>query len=384
VILDGGLDTIGPAPTFNATAGNVFGTNYDLLNLDMSDRRGSPAADTSIVVVSTVSGVASLTGFQNVNFRDIEAINLCDQDLLTRTAMGDLYVRTTEGNDIVQFSRYSGNTYRVRINSTFLYLAATTRTVVYGRAGNDTIQQTNVTLPLEAYGEEGNDYLSGYYGDDLLVGGPGDDRLLGSSGENQLWGDNLGEQDLPAGGNDQISGGLHVDVAYGGGGIDTINLGGGNDYAFGGWGNDLIDGMEGDDRLYGGEGDDTISGYTGNDLIAGNGGNDFLYGKDGHDVIIGGLGADLLAGDAGDDLLINGTASYSPPGGTDASTSVNDANDAAMLLLLADWVANKPALPALSLLTTPDDNTPDTLGGGEGTDRTRPGTGDTGDWDGVL
>ena len=162
---------------------------------------------------------------------------------------------------------------------------------------------------------------------------------------------------------------MGVDVAYGGGGNDIINLGGGNDYAFGGWGNDSLDGGDGDDRLYGGEGDDTIGGYAGNDLLAGNGGNDKLYGKDGHDVVIGGLGADLVMGEAGDDLLINGAASYG--GGSDASTSASDANDTAMLALLSDWVLNRPAL--LGLLLTPDDGSLDTLGGGDGNDRARPG-----------
>jgi Ca2+-binding RTX toxin-like protein len=341
------------------------------------------------VVVSTVSGTASLTGFQNVNFRDIEAINLCDQDLLTRTEMGDLYVRTTENADVVQFSRtITPNLLRTRINSQFFNLLATTKTIVYGRGGNDNIQQTNVTLDAEFYGEEGNDYLSSYTGNDLLVGGLGDDRLLGGAGNNELWGDNLGEQDLNVGGFDQISGGIGIDIAYGGGGNDIINLGGGNDYVFGGWGNDSIDGMEGDDRLYGGEGDDTISGYSGNDLIAGNNGNDKLYGRDGHDVIIGGDGADILSGEAGDDLLIHSTATYDPvgiqPPGTDASISANDVHDTAMLALLNDWVANKPNLPGL--LTNPEDNDLDHMSGGSGTDRARPGTTppDTGDWEALL
>ena len=66
-----------------------------------------------------------------VNFNTIEAINLCDQNLLTRTAMGDLYVRTTEYGDTVQFSRTSTpNLYRTRINTQFFNLMATTKTIV--------------------------------------------------------------------------------------------------------------------------------------------------------------------------------------------------------------------------------------------------------------
>ena len=69
------------------------------------------------------------------------------RSVLTRTAMGDLYIRTTEYNDVVQFSRTSTpNLLRTRINTQAFNLLATTKTIVYGRAGNDTIQQTNVTL----------------------------------------------------------------------------------------------------------------------------------------------------------------------------------------------------------------------------------------------
>ena len=190
VVINGGLDNhpSALAPAFNATAGNAYGPNYDLLNLDLSDNRPLAQSDDSIAVVSTVSGIANLSdpdlgeSFQTVNFGTIEAINLCDQNLLTRVAMGDLYVRTTEGNDVVQFSLTgTPRLYRTRINSQFFNLMATTKMVVYGRGGNDTIQQTNVPLPAEFYGEEGNDYLSSYTGNDLLVGGLGDDRLLGGA-----------------------------------------------------------------------------------------------------------------------------------------------------------------------------------------------------------
>src|SRR5205814_3874175 len=96
---------------------------------------------------------------------------------------------------------------RVRVNSQQFILLVTTKTVVYGRGGNDTIQQVNLSLPAEFYGEAGDDYLAGYNRDDLLVGGPGYDRVLGAEGNNELWGDNLGEQTLSTGGNDIPSGG---------------------------------------------------------------------------------------------------------------------------------------------------------------------------------
>jgi hypothetical protein len=366
--INGGLPPNVPNPLpMGDTAG-------DTLNLDMTGATGP-------VIVSTVSGTATSASTKPLNFTQIEDINLTD-GVLTNTVMGDLYIRGTSGPDTIQFSLTgTANLYRTRVNNQFYNLMATTKTIVYGREGNDNIQQTNVGLPLEAYGEANNDYIAGYTGNDLLVGGLGDDRVLGGAGTNHLWGDNVGEQDLAAGGIDQITGGAGTDFAYGGGGADIINLAGGNDYAFGGYGNDTIDGMDGDDRLYGGEGDDTISGNVGNDLIAGNGGNDKLYGKSGNDVLIGGDGADMLSGDDGNDLMFHNLAVVTAPtAGNDNSITENDGNDQAMLALLSDWALDN-VLNIVTLAADTDDNDVDQLLGGTGTDRARKGTGDTGNWE---
>jgi fibronectin-binding autotransporter adhesin len=290
--------------------------------------------------------------------------------------MGDLYIRMTEGNDIVQFSRTNTpNVFRTRLNSLFLDLGATTKIVVYGRGGNDYIQMTTATLagglPLKAefYGEAGHDYLAGYTGDDLLVGGLGDDRLLAGDGNNELWGDDLGQQDIAAvgDGKDQLSAGSGIDRAYGGGGDDIITLGGGNDYAFGGWGHDSINGLGGHDSLYGGEGDDVLTGHDGNDVLAGGNGNDRLYGKTGDDLLIGGLGADQLNGEEGNDLLFHAGVTYN--GQTENSTSAGDLADAAMLALLNDWIASAINGSLLPGGDPGDLANIDHLSGGAGTDR---------------
>jgi Ca2+-binding RTX toxin-like protein len=372
--IDGGLPPPVPNPT---PSGDVVG---DTLNLNMTTATGP-------VIVTTLPGLATSASTQPLNFTQIEDLNLTD-GVLTNAVMGDLYIRGTAAADIIQFTMtktlvpgVSPATVRTRINTQFFNFNLSNKVVVYGRAGNDTIQMTNLVLPGELYGEANDDYLSGYYGNDLLVGGDGADRLLGSEGANTLWGDNVGEQNLPAGGNDILSSGSGADTAYGGGGIDTMTLGAGADYAFGGYGADNIDGQDGDDRLYGGEGDDTVSGSGGNDLVAGNGGNDRLYGKTGNDVLIGGDGADLLAGDDGNDLLFHNTAVVtSPSAGNDDSTTKNDANDLAMQALLADWTADS-LINAVTLAADTDDGDIDTLGGGLGTDGVRKGAGDTGDWE---
>ena len=375
ITINGGSPTVGGPPAFNATAGNVAG---DKLNLDMS-----PASGPSVVViVSTVSGLATATGYQNTNFSDIESIELCDQFLLTHVQMGDLFIRGTEGADVIQFQRTSTpNIYRTRVNSQFFNLGATRKMVVYGRGGNDMLMMVNTPLDAEFYGEGGDDYMSGYTGNDLMVGGDGKDRIIGHEGNNEMWGDNLPMPangfalEGPGDGADQISGGSGLDTIYGQGGNDVIDAVGGVDYVSGGSGDDNIAGGEGNDRLYGGAGNDTVSGDAGDDLVAGNAGNDRLYGRGGNDAVIGGLGADLMTGDDGNDLMFDGTVMLL--GGTDASLTKNDASDVAMLLLLTNW--------QLGIITPgvihPHDGDVDSISGGAGTDSASPGPEDFGDWD---
>jgi Ca2+-binding RTX toxin-like protein len=334
-------------------------------------------------VLSTVGGVAITTGYQNINFSNTEAVNVIDvldsTPVLARVAMGDLFVRGTTGDDIIQFgATITPNVASTRVNAGIYNLAVSNKTVVFGRDGADTIQQSSLAKTAEFYGGPGDDYLSGAAVADYLVGGLGVDRLLGNNGANELWGDDLGDASLATGGNDIISGGTGADRIYGGGGNDSITVGAGNDYVFGGTGNDTIDGGADDDRLYGGDGDDVISGNTGDDLLAGNGGNDRLYGQAGKDVLIGGLGADYMTGDDNSDLLFDGIVTATDANnnlGSDASLLVNDANDLAMAQLLADWKAGNFA----HLASHPHDADSDTLTGGLGGDTSSKGANDTSD-----
>jgi Ca2+-binding RTX toxin-like protein len=363
------LHIVGGTPNFvGVPTGDVAG---DKLILDMSDTTGP-------VIVSTVSGLASSVSHRPLTFAEIEDIDLIDDGAPTNVVMGDLYIRGTNATDIVQFNLTKLGTpgvtptqTRVRVNNQFHNLLVSNRVLAYGRGGNDYLQMINLPLPAEFYGEGNDDYMTGYTGNDLLVGGLGNDRLLAGDGDNVLWGDNVGEQDLVAGGIDQLTTGTGTDIAYGGGGNDTINLGSNNDYAYGGAGNDTIDGQAGDDRLYGGADNDTISGSDGNDVISGNGGNDRLYGKNGNDVVIGGDGADIVNGDGGNDLLFDALVTYDDPGtllpaGNEASSTKDGSNDLAMAALLADWLADGAVNAAF--LTVAHDAFIDTISGGTGTD----------------
>ena len=62
-------------------------------------------------------------------------------------------------------------------------------------------------------------------------------------------------------------------------------------------------------------------------MLLGGDGRDRLYGGCGRDLLIGGVGADWLYGGSRDDILIGGTTSY-------------DANDEALVAIMAEWTAS--------------------------------------------
>jgi Ca2+-binding RTX toxin-like protein len=270
--------------------------------------------------------------------------------------MGDLYVRGSDNTDAVSFLAMSDpNVARVRVNAFQGTFTITGRAVVYGRGGNDNLQMGNFNHPAEFYGEEGDDFLTGYLAGDKLVGGLGRDRINASGGNNVVWGDRdpveaglpdteANRQLLASEAFPQLSPTVHADIlstldghdrVYGGPGADSMTLGGGNDYAYGGADGDSIALGVGDDRGYGGAGNDTITGSGGNDVVSGGEGNDSVSGDVGLDVVIGGGGNDGVNGGDGDDLLFDGRVTY---GGASAdSQTFGDANDLAMAQLLADW-----------------------------------------------
>lgn len=373
IAINGGQPTGLAAPL-----GDVTG---DVNNVDISALPNS----TPVIVSTFAPGTVSAPGIQPLTWTQIEDMNLVDQGKLVNVQMGDLFARTTPNQDLVQITRnpttLNPNQVRLRITATIGNYSASNKTIIYGGALNDTITQSNLTIPAEFYGEDGDDYLSGATNNDWLVGGLGNDRINGGAGDNVIWGDNSPTlpsdpqpQDLAIGGDDILSGLGGADVFYGGGGHDQVSAGGGNDYAYGGEGNDVLDGHDGDDRLYGGNGNDVISGHTGNDLLSGGANDDRLYGATGNDVLIGGSGADLLDGGDGNDLLISGNvANQSSSWAGSATTSTYSAatytnpadNDVALLTLLGQWgtASNNSGLAAMT-----HDGANDDLFGGTGDD----------------
>jgi Ca2+-binding RTX toxin-like protein len=138
-----------------------------------------------------------------------------------------------------------------------------TNTIVLDLKDGNDILNTTSTVPVNAYGGDGNDVLNG---------GPANDGLFGDGGD------------------------------------DVVNGNDGNDAMSGGSGNDIINGGPGDDNvIYEPEGNDTISGGPGNDIISDSGGTDNIAGGPGDDTIYATDGAaDVIdCGPGNDKYLID-------------------------------------------------------------------------------
>jgi fibronectin-binding autotransporter adhesin len=377
IVINGGRPTRPDGAT-----GDTIG---DVLNLDLS---GLP--NDAPLILATVSGVVATTDFASLAYGEIEDLNLILNNQLVNVQMGDMLVMGTSGVNLIQFMKNSTldepNRTRVRLDTQVVDFVMTGKAIVFAGAGDDYITLSNVNFPGEIYGEDGDDYIAGGTHNDFLVGGLGNDKINASSGDNIVWGDNAPSpsdptpQDSIIGGDDTLSALDGNDVFYGGGGNDHVSPGGGDDYIHGGEGDDLLAGSTGNDRIYGGNGDDVISGDAGDDLIVGGGGSDHLLGRDGNDILIGGAGSDHLDGGNGDDLLISGillneasswtsvpnTSTFSP-----GLYSRPTDNDAALLMLLAQWASSHDRSSLASVIP---DGVPDDVIGGTGNDDTTFGT----------
>jgi len=118
------------------------------------------------------------------------------------------------------------------------------RVVIYGQDGDDDISMDHRIgpVPVEFYGQAGEDKLYGGDGDDLLDGGFGHDDLDGRDGD------------------DSVFGGHGDDNLKGGDGDDTLDGGLGE-------GRDVLDGQDGADKIFGADGDDVLKGGDDDDLF---------------------------------------------------------------------------------------------------------------------
>ncbi|KIC48563.1 calcium-binding protein [Tateyamaria sp. ANG-S1] len=166
---------------------------------------------------------------------------------------------------------------------------------------------------------------------------------------------------------DQIAGTAADEIINGLGANDQIEGGAGNDTIAGGDGSDIVQGQAGfdvitgnadNDLLQGRGGDDTLSGNQGFDWVDGNDGNDKVNGGLQGDTVIGGTGADLLSGGEGNDVVVGGELLANP-----LSTTALEAIQGGATL--------NDALTGVEIgetLDIVDDNSSDTLDGGNGSD----------------
>jgi Ca2+-binding RTX toxin-like protein len=144
-------------------------------------------------------------------------------------------------------------------------------------AGDDVLTgDATMPKPIYAFGDDGNDNLTGSGGNDTISGGAGKNVLDGSAGEDRLNG---------SGGRDALFGGEADDRLYGNGGDDSLDGGGGVDRLFGGPGNDILIGGGSNDKLYAEAGDDTLYGKAGGDILDGGDGNDSAENDDADDRV---------------------------------------------------------------------------------------------------
>lgn len=373
ITINGGQPTGPAAPT-----GDTIG---DVLNLDLT-----ALPDDAPLILATVSGIIATEGLSPLAYSQIEDLNLILNNQLVNVQMGDMLVRGTSDVNLIQFMRNpipgDPNHTRIRLDTLVVDFTTTGKTLVFAGAENDYVTLGNVGFPGEVYGEDGDDYISGSTANDLLVGGLDNDQINAGAGDNIVWGDNapgsddLQPQDSVIGGDDVLSALNGNDVFYGGGGKDQVSAGGGDDYIYGGEGNDTLGGHLGNDRIYGGGGNDILDGSSGDDLLIGGAGSDQLLGRDGNDVLVGGASGDSLDGGNGNDLFITGllfneaSSWTSLPNTTTFNAAVYSKptdNDAALLLLLAQWAA---ASDRSSLAAVIPDGVPDIVVGGTGNDDT--------------
>ena len=150
---------------------------------------------------------------------------------------------------------------------------------------------------------------------DTIFTGAGDDFVdasqatgaifPGTAGENRLFG-GTGVDELLAGRQDRVSGGVGEDILdastgsgnnrlFGGEGNDEL-FAGIEDRLFAGVGDDILDAStgNGDNRLFGGDGNDTFFLGSGDRLVGGNGNDAFFVTDGGNNLITGGEGTDAF------------------------------------------------------------------------------------------
>ena len=189
-----------------------------------------------------------------------------------------------------------------------------------GGDGADSLDASATSVPIFAFGDAGDDSLTGGRGADELHGGDDKDTIRGGGGSDILFGD---------GGDDCIRGGDGDDQLFGNDGSDLLN---------GGKGNDMLDGGDGDDGLSGFDGDDMLLGGNGSDTLVGGKGKDKLDGGADIDTCLGGQEADEVRGGTELDVLAGGSGVAADAGDTFPDSVNGEINELFAFAMLPTWI----------------------------------------------
>ncbi len=173
-----------------------------------------------------------------------------------------------------------------------------TATIHYGLTPNveALVLQGDAMTPLQGYGNELANNLTGSDGANLLNGLGGVDTMAGGLGDDVYFVDDSNDQVIenPGGGNDAVFSTANFQLSAE---VESLVLQGGADLQ--GVGNSL------NNQLHGNGGNNVLDGGVGADAVIGFAGNDLLDGGAGADVMIGGQGDDSYVVDAGDVVIEN-------------------------------------------------------------------------------
>ena len=209
-----------------------------------------------------------------------------------------------------------------------------------GGAGNDRIHSgVGDDSIIDLYGHNwiwsglGDDHVSTGNGNDQILTGDGHDSIDAGDGSNRIWsgpGDDLvvtgsgSDHIWSAAGDDTINAGDGRNVVRASHGNDLVTTGAGNDWVSAGSGDDVVEAGDGQNVVKAGDGNDTITTGDGNDRVFGQGHNDSIdvgdgnnkaWGGDGDDLIMSGAGADWLHGGNGNDVILSGAGNDYVNGG---------------------------------------------------------------------
>ncbi|MDM8557941.1 LEPR-XLL domain-containing protein [Candidatus Parabeggiatoa sp. HSG14] len=191
---------------------------------------------------------------------------------------------------------------------------------IKGETGNDNIDATDSELGIIAFGDEGDDQLTGGSGKDTLLGDLGRIDYLNEEGDvatrfglahdfNKMFAVPQQDDETPADQTDGIARSptvilsLHEEIS----GADKIIGLGGDDLIIGGSGADDIEGSENNDIVLGDNGfvnfDPNGQINTVSTMTPLQGSGDIIKGGTGHDLIFAGTGDDDVQGDSDNDLI---------------------------------------------------------------------------------